>query len=283
MNLRRLTARTAVAGVATAVAAGALVGISATAANAVENTTAYDCTVLGSSAGSFALKVSTPVIPPTATAGQSFPPGLLALDASVTVPAATAGQLGTFGVNGGRIDDYAATLGATTVKAPLKFGPPSAPAADGSVTMTGSGANEAFTLPASGNYKVQLPAAFTFTPTNAAGDLPVTVACSSAAPGDLGSVEITKAPSTLKAKVKKAGKKYQVTVVVKGDENQVAAPTGKVTAKYGKKKVTKKVANGKAVIKLPKAAAGKKVKISYSGDGYVAKSKTSVKIKKAKK
>ena len=39
MNLRHLTARTAVAGIATALAAGALVGVSTTAANAVENTT----------------------------------------------------------------------------------------------------------------------------------------------------------------------------------------------------------------------------------------------------
>lgn len=282
MNLRRLTARTAVAGVATAVAAGALVGIGATAANAVENTTTYACTAAGSPVGDFALKVSTPVVPPTATAGQSFPPGLLSLDATVTIPATLAPTLGGAGVNGGRVDDYAAMLGTTAIKAPLKFGAP-APNPDGSVTMKGTGANEAFTLPASGTYKVQLPSSFVFTPTTAAGDFPVTVACTSAAPGDLGSIEITKAPSTLKAKVKKAGKKYQVTVKVKGDENQAELPTGKVTAKYGKKKVTKKVANGKAVIKLPKAAAGKKVKISYSGDDYVAKSKTSVKIKKAKK
>lgn len=279
MNLRRLTARTAVAGVATAVAAGALVGVSATAANAVENTTAYACTALGGPVGDFSLKISTPVIPPTATAGQSIAAGLLNFDVAVTIPPGAGAMMKNANVNGGRIDDYAATLGTSSIKAPITFGTPTY-AADNSATMTGVGANGAFTLPASGTYKVQLPAAFTFTPTNAAGDLPVTVACTTAAPGDLGSVEVTKAPSTLKAKAKKSGKKYKLNVVVKGDPNQVDLPTGKVTAKVGKKKITKTVKSGKAVLVLPKSAAGTKVKVTYSGDGYVAKSKTTVKIKK---
>src|SRR6188768_4234371 len=100
MNLRHLTARTAIAGVATALAAGALVGVSTTTANAVENTTSYECSALGASQGQFALNISTPVIPASATAGQSFPAGLLALDAKITVPSASAQLLGSFGVNG---------------------------------------------------------------------------------------------------------------------------------------------------------------------------------------
>jgi len=285
MNLRRITARTAIAGVTTALAAGALVGVSSTAANAVDNTTNYDCTALGASQGQFALKISTPVIPAEATAGQSFPAGLLNLDAQVTIPAATAGLLGSAGVNGGRIDDYAGSLGDTKLAAPLKFGAPAAQA-DRSAVMTGSGPVGAFTLPKAGTYKVQLPSAFTFIPTTASGDLaiggnPITVACTSAAPGDLGSVAVAKADAALKAKAAKAGKKgYKVTVTISRTDKQGAKATGKVTAKYGKTKVTKAVKNGKAVIKLTKAAKGKKVKLSYTGDDFINAAKGSVKIKK---
>jgi hypothetical protein len=278
MNLRHLTARTAIAGVATALAAGALVGVGTTAANAVENTTNYDCTALGSSQGSFALKISTPVIPPTATAGQSFPANLLALDAQVTVPPATAGLLGSAGVNGGHIDDFAGSVGTTKLAAPLKFGAPAAQP-DGSAILTGAGAVGAFTLPKAGSYKVQLPSAFTFIPTNASGDLPVTVSCTTAAPGDLGGIQITKGTAAIKPKVKKVKKGYALTVAVTRTDSTIK-PTGKVTAKYGKKKVTKALKKGKAVLTLPKAAKGKKVTISYSGDGFVKAGKSSVKIKK---
>jgi hypothetical protein len=279
MNLRNLTARTAIAGVATVVAAGALVGVGTTAANAVENVASYDCTAFGMSQGQFALKISTPVIPASATAGQSFAGGLLALDAQVTVPPATAATLGGAGVNGGRIDDFAGALGTTKLAAPLTFGAP-APQTDGSVILSGTGAVGAFTLPKAGTYKVLLPKAFTFTPTTASGDLPVTVGCTSAAPGDLGSVKVTKADATLKAKAAKAGKGYKVTVTLARVDKQGAKATGKVTAKYGKTKVTKAVKKGKAVITLPKTAKGKKVKLTYTGDAFVKAAKGSVKIKK---
>jgi len=283
MNLRNLTARTAIAGVATALAAGALVGVGTTAANAVENTTNYDCSAFGASQGSFALKISTPVIPATATAGQSFPANLLALDAQVTIPPATAGLLGSAQVNGGRIDDFKGSVGTTSLAAPLKFGAPVAQG-DGSAIMTGAGAVGAFTLPKAGAYKVQLPSAFTFIPTNAAGDLaiggtPVTVACTSTAPGNLGDIKITKGAATVKPKVKKVKKGYALTVAVTRTDSTIK-PTGKVTAKFGKTKVTKSLKKGKAVLTLPKAAKGKKVKISYAGDAFVNGSKSSVKIKK---
>ena len=48
-------------------------------------------------------------------------------------------------------------------------------------------------------------------------------------------------------------------------DKQGAKATRKVTAKFGKTKVTKAVKKGKAVIKLPKSAAGKKVKLTYTG------------------
>lgn len=285
MNLRHLTARTAIAGLAAVLGASALVGVTSVAANAVENTSSYDCSALGASQGQFDLKISTPVIPATATAGQSFPGGLLNLDAVITVPAQSAATLNGFGVTGGRVDDYAGQLGTTKLGAPLVFGAPAAQA-DGSATLTGVGSVGAFTLPKSASYKVQLPAAFTFTPTTASGDLtfngvPITLACSSAAPGNLGTVKVTKGKPVIKlAKAKKVKKGYALAVAVTRSDSKIK-PTGKVTAKFGKKKVTKSLKRGKAVLVLPKAAKGKKVVISYSGDGYASATKvTAKKIKK---
>jgi hypothetical protein len=275
MNLRRLTARTAIAGVTTALAAGALVGISTTAANAVENTSSYVCSLGGSAVGTFSLKISTPVIPATATAGQSFPAGLLNLDAVVTIPAGVAGALPP-AVDGGKAPDYAGKLGTTKLNAPLVFGAPQMQD-DGSATMTGTGAVGAFTLPKAGTDKVQLPAAFTFIPTASGTDVTAfTLNCASDAPGNLGTVKVTKGDATVKPKAKKVKKGYALTVAVTRSDSTIK-PTGKVTAKFGKKKVTKPLKKGKAVLTLPKAAKGKKVTITYSGDGYNKPVKSEIK------
>lgn len=279
MNLRRLTARTAVAGVTAALAAGALVGITSTAANAVDNTTPYVCSLGGNPVGTFGLTVSTPVVPPTATAGQSFPGGLLNLDASVTIPATVAPAMAGAGVNGGTVAGYAAQLGATKIAAPLTFGAPAAQD-DGSAVMTGAGANKPFTLPKAGTYKVQLPGSISFVPTKDGTALtPLTLSCTSATPGDLGTVKITKGLAAVAGKAKKTAKGYNLNVAVTRGDSTIK-PTGKVTAKVGTKKFVKKLSKGKATIKLPKSAKGKKVTLSYSGDGYVSPAKGSVKIKK---
>jgi len=128
---------------------------------------------------------------------------------------------------------------------------------------------------------VQLPANFTFTPTTASGDLtfngtPITLACTSAAPGDLGTVKVTKGTATIAPKAKKVKKGYALTVKVTRSDSKIK-PTGKVTAKYGSKKVTKALKKGKAALVLPKAAKGKKVTIAYSGDGYVKPGKAMIK------
>jgi hypothetical protein len=55
MNLRHLTARTAVAGISTVLAAGALVGVTGTAANAATVTNTYTCSIPTLYSGDFAL------------------------------------------------------------------------------------------------------------------------------------------------------------------------------------------------------------------------------------
>ena len=284
MNLRRPAVRTAVAGVSTALAAGALVGIAGTTANAVENTTTYACSI-GGFPIDLDLEVSTSVIPPTATAGRSFAPVPGGVEATITIPEFLMPSMTLSSVYGARADDYALTLGATTIEVPLQFGALIAKP-DGSGVMSGAGAVEAFAFPSAGTYEVALPSAFVFAPTTLTGGFP-RMNCSSTAPGHLGSVKVAKADSALKAKVEKAGKKYRVVVKVVRLDRQGEQATGKVTAKYGKRKVakklTRKVRDGRAVIKLPRAAMGKKVKLTYAGDGYLAPSKGSVKIKKPKR
>jgi hypothetical protein len=276
MNLRRVSARTAVAGVTTALAATALVGATGTAANAVDATSTYSCTAMGASVGDFTMAVSTPVVPAEGTAGQSFPAGLLQLTSTITIPAGAAGLLATYGVDGGHIDDYAVHLGSTDITAVLNFDAPEAQE-DGSATMLGGGANDAFSLPGAGTYKVNLPESFTFTPTSNGSDLPVTIGCTSAAPGDLGSITLTKGASSLTAKAAKKGK-IKVAVTRPFDD---VVPAGKVVAKVGKKSwkanLNKK---GKAVIKLPKSVKGKKATVIYKGDEFTAAaSKVKVKVK----
>ncbi len=273
MKLRRITSRLAIAGATTALAAGALVGATGTAADAAATSSNYDCSALGNPVGSFVLNLDVPLLPPTAPAGFPVTPGLLSYTSSINVPAGAAELLGQFGVDGGTIDDFAMSIGDTVVPAPGTY-TANAPAQDGSVLMDGSGANGAFNLPAAGTYDVMMPDAFTFTPTVAGAPLPATVSCTSANPGSLGQVTLTKQAGTIKAK---AVKKHKVIVSV---ANEYTKATGKVVAKVGKKKFTKTLNSaGKTVFKFPKSYKGKKAVIAYKGDSYTAGSKTSVKIK----
>jgi hypothetical protein len=270
MNLRKITSRAIVAGATTALAAGTLVGFTNTAANAVENTTAYACAMtspMPMDLGTFSLLVETPVIPPTVTAGQAFPGGLLGLTATLTIPSPYGQALANFGVDHADSPDYAVQLGSTSIGAPLAFEEPTVNP-DGSATVLGAGANKAFTVPQAGTYKAMLPGTFTLntelTMSPGADPTPATINCTTATPGDLGTVQVTKAASALAAK----SKNRKVNVTVKRLDDFV--PTGKVTAKLGKKIWTERLQNGKAVFAMPRSAKGKKVTVSYKGDKYTA-------------
>lgn len=95
--------------------------------------------------------------------------------------------------------------------------------------------------------------------------------------------KVAKAAAKVTAKAKKkikAGKRGKVTVKVKAPG---VTPTGKVTVKFGKKKVTKKLnRKGKVTIKSPKLKRGKyKVAVNYKGSTTVSKARLAK--KKAKK
>lgn len=276
MKLRSLTTRAAIAGATTALMAGGLVAATGTAANAVDDTTGYTCTTpIG--AETWDLTISTPVIPATATAGQSFPGGLLSLTATLQIPSPTGAALASYGVDHADANDYAVGIGSSSIGAPIAFDEVVVNE-DGSATANGAAANEPFSLPKAGTYKAQLPSDFTLeTEVDlGAGPVPVSIPCTSDAPGDLGSVEVTKGESATAAK---AGKKHKVTVTVDRPLDDVT-PAGKVTTKIGKKSYTETLKKGKATFTFPKSAKGKKVVFTYKGDGYTAGSnspKTTIK------
>ena len=274
MKLRSLSARVALAGATTALVAGGLVVATDTAASAAEATGDYTCAVPILGPTTFPLTVTVPLLPPTAPAGMPIDQCLLSYSSTVTVPATAAGALGSLGVVGGAIDDFTMTVGSLVVNAPGTY--TGAPGEGGAVIMEGSGANEAFTLPAAGTYDVKLPAAFTFTPMTASGPLqiggqPVNVGCTTDAPATLGTVQLDKQIGTITGKSKKTAKGYNVVATV---TNQYGTPTGKVTTKLGAKKLTATLKNGKATFKLPKSAKGKKLTLTYKGDAYTTGDKT---------
>jgi hypothetical protein len=277
--------RLATAGIASALAAGALVGASTTAANAAfEGTSTYTCNVAGTPVP-MPMTASVPILPPTANAGMIIPPNLLDVSTALTIPAAVASQLGTLGVTGGTVNDFAMLIGdAGSAPAPLTVTGFAAGTEVGSLIATATGKNSQFSLPAAGTYDITLPKTFTFTPTTAAGPLPFTVPCTTDAPAKLSSVVLNKNGSitdaTAPAKIRK-GTTAKVTSVVSSVNDFTPAPTGKIVAKLGTKTVgTGTVKAGKAVMKVAKLPVGKdKLKIKYLGDSYTAPSGDTVVIK----
>ncbi|WP_344145851.1 Ig-like domain repeat protein [Nocardioides koreensis] len=282
-----MTRRIAVSGVATAIAAGALVGASSTAANAAIGADAtYTCDVAGNPA-QLPVHVDVPLLPGSANAGTMIPAGLLQATTTVGIPAEVAAILGAYQVTGGTIDDFGMLVGDTTAPAPLTFSSFAAGTDPGSLVASTLGVNQVFALPKAGTYDITLPKAFTFMPTTAAGPLGVPVACTSDAPGKLASIRIDKNASATTAKAPAKitkGSVAKVTTKVASLNDATPVPTGKVVAKLGSKTVGKGTLKaGKAVLKLAKLPLGKdKVVLKYAGDAYTAASKTKSVIKVVK-
>jgi len=275
MNLRTITTRFAVAGVSTAVAAGAMVAAGTGAATAASASGSYDCSAAGNALGAFPFKMDVPLLPPTAPAGMPIAAGLLSYTSELDAPAATAGGLlGLLKVDGGHSDDFAMKVGSATIAAPTAY--KVGTATDTAVPFTGTGANSAFSLPKAGTYNVTLPSQFTVVPTSGGTDLPYVITCVTSAPGALGKVTLSKQVSTTAGKASKVRTGYKLVSTVK---NEYSTATGKVVAKLGTKSWTKTLSKGKAVFALPKSAKGKKVTLSYKGDGYTAGSKSAVRVK----
>jgi Bacterial Ig-like domain (group 3) len=279
MKYSRLTSRLAVGGVTAALATAGLVGASTTSASAAPVSSTYTCTTpFGPVTGSISVDIA--LLPPTAPAGFPVAAGLFSFKSNLTVSDATAGGLSGAGVTGAKSDDFGTAFGATVAAAPVVWkGPPTS--TGGNTTFAGTGANNAFVLPAAGTYTVAMPKTFTLLATNSSGATVVTAPCTTAAPATIGSITLSKQASKIKLKaVKKIkhGAVESAKIQVTNDYAKTGGPvaSGKVTIKDGSKTIGKgTLKNGKVTIKVKGLSVGTHdLVVKYSGDTYTDKSKS---------
>ena len=271
MSLNHVTRRVAVTGVATALAAGALVGAGATSATAAAGTNTYTCTT---PVGVFPIATTLTLgdLPDTMQAGEQIN---TAFDAPMD-----------FVANG----DLAAALltfppsAVTTSGVDLPVGKSAVPVAGtalsgssipnpGELLINTTGATTGFKAPAAGVHDVTMPSSFTLVPTVAALGGAVEVPCSTSdEPAVLDQVEVLKNASATAAKATKRSFKKGTAAKIKSTvTGDVLTPAGKVVAKRGAKtyKATLNDA-GVAVINLgSKLKPGKySFAVKYLGSGY---------------
>jgi hypothetical protein len=278
MKLAHLTSRVAVGGATAALAAAGLVGATGTSAQAAPITSTYTCTpAVGSP---FSADVSVDIaVPPTAPAGFPVTAGLLSFKSGFTVDNAVASGLGSAGVTGAKSDDFGAAFGTTIAKAPVVWNTPTP--GPTRTTISGTGANAAFLLPAAGSYAVTSPKSFTLQGTNSSGGTVTTAACTTGAPATIGSLVLSKQNSVTKVKAAKKVKHGAVETVkikVTNDYSKTGGPvpTGKVVVKDGSKNLGKgNLKNGQVTIKVKGLSVGTHdLVVKYAGDDYTNKSKT---------
>jgi hypothetical protein len=283
MNLRKITTRAAIAGATTALAAGALVGATGTAANAATVSNVYTCTVAGS-AFDTTVTVSGELPVPQYWAGAAVPPGLLPITVTATVDPGTAGLLSVVGVTHARSDDFALPMVDSSVPVPVEG---DFVTEGGNTTWEAEGVNEAFTTPDPGTASALMPSAFTLTAEATSGDIPVPCTlkegetAAAVATIDLLRQSSATAAPAVKAKV---GKKAKLNVSVTSTSMSGPVAGGKVVVKEGKKTLgSATLKNGKAKVNLGKLKKGKhKLTVTYSGIPSVNGSsvKTTVTVKK---
>ncbi len=292
MKFTTLSRRTAAAGAASALVAGALVGATTTAAQAAPIQNTYTCT--NAVVGTFpvVLDSDAPGIEgiPTAPAGFTAPAGLLSVTNVFTVPEQVHTQLTGFGVENLSFPDFAGSLGSEPIPVEGMAVTVSGMTDNGDNTFSsdpaeGGGLNGSFETPAAGDYPVLSPSAFTIV-----ADLngsPVPVDCVLAEGTTAGayddSIVVTKNDSESTAKAVnspvKKGKVAKVKVKVNAPNE---TPGGKVLLKKGKKTVAKGNLNNKGVVvlKTKSLSVGKnKLKTIYKGDGYTNGSTSNVVVK----
>ena len=278
MKFNTLPRRVAATGAVTALAAGALVGLTATAADAANVTVTYSCpNPAGGDPLAVTLDTDIPLLP--VLGGQSWPAGdavdenLASVTNHFTMPQATKDVLDGFQVSNIHFADFAGSLGSSKVPAVL-----SDVAIPGGLTDNGNGTwgfqddgtNGAFYMPAAGSYQVLAPGAFTFTATTPAGGVDVT--CNSVgAPGSYGTtVNVVKNDATVKGS-SNTPVKHGAKAVLKAKVTSPVTrkPTGTVTFKQGAKKLgTASLKKGVATLSLKLSKGTHKIKALYAGDGY---------------
>ncbi|GAB3773809.1 hypothetical protein FB382_000615 [Nocardioides ginsengisegetis] len=286
MKISAISKRLATVGVATALAAGAMVGATATSASAASASNDYTCTVPLLGAQTFPVTISsTPLdLVSSLPAGLAFPAGALdalsstghAIDMTMTAPAIVVQTLAGIGtLTGVSAPALAIPLGSSSVPVSgLALTGPPAVQPDGSAIFNLAGSNGAFAVPAAGEYDITMPSAFQFIASTTSTDFPnIPVDCTTAAPATIKHLTVTKNNAAFTS-IKPAVTPYKASKAAKlvtkvGAANHV--PTGMVIVKEGTKTLGKAALNslGKAVVNMGKLSPGKHaLKVLYKGDSY---------------
>ena len=293
MKFTTISRRIAATGAVTAMAAGALVGLTGTAATAApEVSNTYGCTTPNGLAFPVTLKTNALGIEgfESIGAGATIPAGLLSVTNRATMPAQAAQALQSFSVDHVEVPDFAAVFGSENVGVTGMVGYVAniinngdgtvsldLPMDDPNTEAPEYGLNAAFTTPAAGVYDILMPGGFTINAYAADGTLVAPITCSLAegqTAQALHHITVTKADSTTTgaAKAVPVGNVSKIKITVVGGHT----PTGKVVVKQGSNKLGTATLNdlGKAVFKHKFPAGKNKVTLSYKGDGYNNPSKS---------
>lgn len=293
MTFTTFSKRLAATGAASALAVGALVGATTTAAHAAPIDNDYFC---DGPTTDFPLTLESD-IPALASiteisAGFDVPAGFLdtlgGVTNTVTVPSAVIDGLAGFGITRVEAPGFAGQFGPVTVGV-SGVGADVADAqdnGDGTDSFTADGSNKAFEVPAAGSYDLVGPESITLVGKNDAGENVLTAECAlvdGETNGSYGSVDVTKNDSETKGKParksfrKGTAAKVKVTVSALNE-----TPGGKVLLKKGAKTLDRGSLNdlGKAVLSSKALKVGRnKLTIVYKGDGYTNPSNGSVVVK----
>jgi hypothetical protein len=293
MTFTTISKRLAATGAATALAAGALVGASTTAAHAAPIENEYFC---DGPTTDFPLTLDSDIPAlasiPEISAGFDVQAGFLdtlgGVTNTVTVPSAVIDGLAGFGITRVEAPDFAGSFGPVSVGV-SGVGADVADAqdnGDGTDSFTANGSNKAFEVPAAGTYDLLGPESITLVGKNDAGDTVLTAICPLAdgeTNGSYGTVLVNKNDSTTTGKpAKKSFKKGTAAKVKVTVSAANETPGGKVLLKKGTKTLDKGNLNdmGKAVLSTKALKVGKnKLTIVYKGDGYTNPDNGSVVVK----
>jgi hypothetical protein len=293
MGISRLSSRLAATTAISVIAAGALVGGSATSANAVDvipgGSATYTCDIAALGL-SYDVPVELPVLPTNIP--TEMPLTGLAVPVNITSPASLlgllSGQLGATQLGGG-VPDFSFLVGDLPVSVDDLTAPLTAlPAPGTDLILNAAGTLGSFTAPAPGTYKVAMPSSFTMNPTSdlvaPLPSLPCTIKDPSTA--EIGQVSVRKQTSALAAvaakKTIKKGTAAKVATRVTRELGGKGAGTVKVV-ENGRKLTSKSLNDGAAKFSIKNLKVGKHVlKFVYLGNARTATASKNVTIKVVK-
>lgn len=293
MNVSTMSKRFAATGAVTALAAGALVGLGTTAAQATGGATitnTYTCTT---PFGPFpaTLDSSIPELSAVDTlfAGSTLPAGLAHVMNHFTISDEAYQQLTGVGTTKLGFPDFAGTIGNATLGADIADVPTSSITtnADGTHSFDANGTNKAAEMPVAGSYDVVSPASFTLVAsTPDFGDVSVPcVVTPAGSEKSYGSLVIVKNDSTTTAKATKTSFAKGTAAKVKATVTGAKLAGNKVLLKKGSKTLDSATLTeaGKATLSTKKLPVGKnKLTVVYKSTGYNNGSKAPVTVKVVK-